>query len=74
MGRTKTYVKSLTVLLFPCMGCLLALIVKMIEMDEQYKGFQKLIDDADWAILKSANVSCNYNILIMYFYLRIYFL
>lgn len=56
IGRTKAYVKSLTILLLPTVGCLIALIVKAVEMENKYEGLEKFTEDIDWSLLSSANI------------------
>jgi solute carrier family 6 (neurotransmitter transporter) len=54
--RTKTFITSLSLLLFPVLGCLIALTVKAVFAEDEYKSLEKLNKDIDWSILQNAYI------------------
>ncbi|KAF5288263.1 hypothetical protein FQA39_LY04031 [Lamprigera yunnana] len=56
IGRTKAYAKFLIIFLLPIIGCIIALIVKAIEVEESFEGLEKFVQNINWSILGSANV------------------
>ncbi|KAK5642446.1 hypothetical protein RI129_008613 [Pyrocoelia pectoralis] len=56
IGRTKMYSKLLVIFLIPTLGCVIALIVKAVQMEQNYGGLQKLLSDIEWSLLGSANI------------------
>ncbi|KAB0796651.1 hypothetical protein PPYR_10712 [Photinus pyralis] len=56
IGRTKTYSKLLVIFLIPILGCVIALIVKAVKMEQEFEGLQKFATDIEWSLLGSANI------------------
>nr|AHH29252.1 BLOT-like protein [Leptinotarsa decemlineata] len=55
-GRTKSYIRLLLLLVVPTFGCFLALFVKSMMLQNDFDSLHSFIFDADWSLLKSANV------------------
>ncbi|CAH1105467.1 unnamed protein product [Psylliodes chrysocephalus] len=53
IGKTKSYIRSLTIFIFPTLGCHIALFVKAMLFQTDLIRF---FTDADWTLLESANV------------------
>lgn len=56
IGRTKAYTKFLIIFLLPIVGCIIALIVKAVEVETKYESLQKFVETIDWSLLGSANI------------------
>ncbi|CAG9761468.1 unnamed protein product [Ceutorhynchus assimilis] len=54
--RTKSYIRSLILLLFPTMVCYIALTTKSILLEAEMAVLYKMAENVDWSILKTAEV------------------
>ncbi|XP_045461897.1 sodium-dependent nutrient amino acid transporter 1-like isoform X2 [Harmonia axyridis] len=54
--RSKTFMRSLLVLIFPTLIFFIALMVRAAIAEEQVDGFSKLVSDIKWVDLHSANI------------------
>ncbi|XP_019766343.1 sodium- and chloride-dependent neutral and basic amino acid transporter B(0+) isoform X3 [Dendroctonus ponderosae] len=54
--RTKSYIRSLSLLFLPTMACYIALATKSILLEAEMAVLHKLVENVDWTVLKSADV------------------
>ncbi|CAG9818963.1 unnamed protein product [Phaedon cochleariae] len=54
-AKTRSYIKSLIVLIFPTLGLYITLFVKSISLQTEYDCLGDFFTNADWSLLTSAN-------------------
>lgn len=54
--RTKSYIKSLVILVIPILACTVALVVKSVKWGMERNGLERLVDEADWTLLTTSSV------------------
>ncbi|NP_001137203.1 bloated tubules [Tribolium castaneum] len=54
--RTKSFIRSISLLLFPLLGCIIALTVKAVFTEDHFQSLEKLGQNIDWSILQNSYI------------------
>ncbi|XP_063910924.1 sodium-dependent nutrient amino acid transporter 1 isoform X2 [Zophobas morio] len=54
--RTKSFTRSISILLFPVLGCMIALIVKAVDVEDNFESLERLGSNSDWSLLGQSSV------------------